>query len=84
MLDGKEAVKNLFTKASHFHYTGIFTLELDYSRLYSLQYDLHARSSPKAEMETALTPAQFCRYDLFRSLPAHTKNRMMMTAIQCP
>jgi hypothetical protein len=31
MLDGKNAVKNLFTKASPFYYTGTVVLELDYS-----------------------------------------------------
>jgi hypothetical protein len=31
VLDGKEAVKNLYTRASHLHYTRAIALELNYS-----------------------------------------------------
>jgi hypothetical protein len=35
VLDGKGAVKNLFTKHSHLHYTRTFALNLNYSHLTS-------------------------------------------------
>jgi hypothetical protein len=34
-LDGKVAVKNLFTKPSHLHYTRPFALELIYSLIFA-------------------------------------------------
>lgn len=34
-IDGKGAVKNLFTNPSHSHYIGPFSLELDYSLIFA-------------------------------------------------